>query len=387
MKRTVFLIIGSIVLLLAFSLWVYLLLFGAPKEINEAFTNLGFGNSTPIEEYNAPLEQTAQLNLDSGSLSQLTTRPVAGFTFLEGASSTQKVRYAERGTGYIYEIDLASGVENRVSGKTYLTVTRAAFSTDGQAVALTMEGEDGTSVQLEELGDRDRNHDLPSDATNLHFVSSTTVRYLVPTEEGSAGYSYDLDEMTTDKMFSIPVSDVFVWWTDTDTWIYNLPAPRLRGGLYRIENGVLILVENSGYALSAVLPRIINDIYLITAADLDQSGNLDSKLVKATGSTIDLPLVAFPEKCAFGASTLWCASTALELPRAAQSDWYKGLISFSDNLWATDTNTGRTALLDNLIDITGREIDVIDLTADSFGTNLLFKNKHDDTLWLRKLSN
>src|SRR5690606_29811942 len=108
-------------------------------------------------------------------------------------------------------------------------------------------------------------------ATNLHFMSSTTLRYLLPTEGGAAGYTYDLEEMTTDEMFFIPLSDVYVWWTDTNTWIYNKPAPRLRGGLYQIDGGGLNGVGQSGYALSAVLPRIENNTYLITAADLDRN--------------------------------------------------------------------------------------------------------------------
>lgn len=386
MKRTVFIITGSIVLLLIFSLWVYLLLFGAPKELNEAFTNLGFGNPTPIEEYDSTLEQTAQLNIAAGSLSQLTTRPVAGFAFLEGASSTERLRYAERGTGHIYEIDLTNGTESRVSSKTYLAVTDAVFSPDGQAVTLFSEGDTGLSAKLEELGERNRSHDLPARATNPHFVSSTTLHYLLPTEGGAVGYTYDLDEMTTDEIFFIPMSDVHVWWTDTNTWIHNKPAPRLRGGLYKLDNGSLTRVGQSGYTLSAVLPRDNGDTYLITAANLDQNGILTSTLATAT-SNKNLPLTAFPEKCALQASTLWCASTALEFSRETQSDWYKGLITFSDNLWTTDVATGRTVLLDNLLDATGREIDVIDLTVDSHSDFLLFKNKRDDTLWLRKLPN
>ncbi len=390
MKRTVFIIIGSIVLLLVFSLWVYLLLFGAPKEINEAFTNLGFGNPTPIEEYDPALEQTAQLNLAGGALSQLTTRPVAGFAFVENASSTQKIRYVEQGTGHVYEIDLLSGVESRVSGKTHLAVTGAVFAPDGQAVALQSETETGEAAVLEELGSRDRNHELPSAATEMQFISSTTIRYLLPSEEGAIGYSYDLNEMTTDEIFSLPLADVSAWWTDTDVWLFNAPAPRLRGGLYRIENDTLLSANPSAYALSAVLPPSGRDLFLVTAADLDRNGNLSSTLVKpATGTNLELPFVAFPDKCAFSTdlATLWCASTALELERNAQSDWYKGLVSYSDHLWTIDTNTGRTALLENLMDAAGREIDVIDLSIDQHSHYILFKNKHDDTLWLRKLAN
>lgn len=385
MRRTIFITIGSVILLLIFSVWVYLLLFGAPKEVNEAFTNLGFGSFTPIEENQESLEQTAQLNLQSGNLSQLTTRPVAGFGFIVTGSTTEKLRYAERGTGYIFEIDLISGVETRVSAKTNLGVTGAYFSTDGNAVALVSETDSGRRVNLEELGDRERSHSLPTTATNLYFSTSTELRYLTTTSEGSVGYVYNLDEMTTDELFFLPLSDVNILWGSEETLFYNLPSPSLRGGLYRINSNLTSKVGESAFAFSAIAPKSGTGTYLTTEANIEQNGNLKSS-IQTGSSTINLPFVALPEKCAlYENNKMWCASNALELGRGAQTDWYKGLIRFADLLWQVDVSTGKTVLLDNITEISGRDVDVIDLQVDRNSTYLLFKNKQDNTLWLRRL--
>lgn len=389
MKRTIFITIGSIILLLIFGVWVYLLLFGAPKEVNEAFTNLGFGSFTPIEEDQGSLEQTAQLNINNGNLSQLTTRPVAGFAFLATTgSSTEKLRYAERGTGYVFEIDLLSGVETRVSAKTHLAVTDAYFSPDGNAVVLISETDSGLEAELEELGDRERSHSLPTNATNLHFSSSTELRYLLPTSGGSTGYVYNLDEMTTDELFFLPLTDISLSWGVEETVFYNHAAPWLRGGLYRINNNELTLIGNSAYALSAEVPSNSSGVYAVSYSETNKNGNLTSILLKSASDTpTTLPIVVIPDKCAFSqaAHVLWCASNALDLGREGQNDWYKGLVAFADLLWKVEVATGKTTLLDNITEISGRDVDVIDLKTDQNDQYLLFKNKRDDTLWLRRL--
>ncbi|MCB9818846.1 hypothetical protein H6788_01565 [Candidatus Nomurabacteria bacterium] len=390
MKRTIFIISGSIVLLLVFSMWVFLLLFGTPQNIEDAFTNLGLGSDpTPItSDSNQTLEQTAQLNIDAGTLVQLTTKPVAGHRFLSGASSTtDKLLYAERGVGHIYEIDIASSVENRISAKTFLAVIDAIFSPDGKFVALVSETENGTAVTLENLED-EVDYDIPTNAKNLEFISDTELRYAVTSQSGTVGYSFDLTEITTDQIFSIPLTDIDIIWGTDETLVINKPASRLRGGLFRINGSQMSRVGESGYSLRAIASPSSNGEYILTVANLNRGGVIESRVFnETTGELRSLSILAWPEKCVFDTTTqnsLWCASSASELSRDSQSDWYKGLVTFSDLLWRVDTVSGEATLVENFVETSGRYIDVTDISIDQNGRFLLFKNKIDDSLWIKK---
>ena len=391
MKRTIFIISGSILLLIIFSIWVFLLLFGTPQNLEQAFTNLGLGGDpTPVDPNSSLiLEQTAQLNVNAGSLVQLTTKPVAGHGFItQGSSTTDKLLYAERGVGHIYEIDIATGVENRISAKTFLAVTDAVFSPDGKFVVLVSEEGGSTTAVIENL-DSDTDYKIPSNATNLEFVSDNELRYTVTNQSGTTGYSFDLTEVTTDQIFSIPLTDIDIIWRTNETLAINKPAPRLRGALFRINGNEMSRIGESGYSLTAIAQQSTSSNYILTGVNLDRGGVIESQVFnESTRELRPLSILAWPEKCVFNIATqnsLWCASSASELSRTSQSDWHKGLITFTDLLWKIDTISGEATLVENLVETSGRYIDVVDISVDREGSFLLFKNKLDDSLWIKKL--
>ena len=121
MNRKVLIGIGVVLIFIVLGVWVYLMIYGVPKNSDDVFANLGFG-SGPIDDSLPPpiTEEPTPTILDTETpdpeaLRQLTVRPVAGATiFADG--DTQYIRYAERGTGHVYEINIASGNESRISG-------------------------------------------------------------------------------------------------------------------------------------------------------------------------------------------------------------------------------------------------------------------------------
>ncbi len=389
MKRTIFIIIAGLLLLIVFLTWVYLLLFGAPRQVTDVFTNIGLSErATPITPEGAEtLARTAELNIRDGSLVQLTTRPVAGFGFVDNGSTTTHIIYAEKGTGHVYRIDIGTGVETRVSAKTFLAAAEAVFSPDGGAVVLLAEGPTGSVASLEDLRTQ-RSHDFPTAADNVSFTRPGEVRYTVVEDNGGTGYRYDLETGETDVIFSSPLKDINVLWGLEETLLYNLPAPRLNGALYRITHNGLRRIGNQIQAFSVVAPKASSGIYIQTAVD-GVTGNLRSmKLTENTGAREPLPIVALPDKCMFDSlrpEILWCGAPLDSLGRDAQNDWYKGLISFPDRLWSVNLNDQSAREEDNLAVVAGRDVDITGLSMDQFGSYLIFKNKIDDTLWFKNL--
>ena len=120
MNRPLIITIGIVILLAVISLWVYLLAYGAPQAPREVFTNLGLFNGQIEEGVTPMVEEDAgiSLALSNEPLQQISTRAIAGFGF---SSSTQgdKIRYAELGTGHIYEIDMVNATELQITLTTF----------------------------------------------------------------------------------------------------------------------------------------------------------------------------------------------------------------------------------------------------------------------------
>ena len=139
MNKQVFIIIGSVIVLILLAVWVYLLFFGTADTADDVFANLGLNGEEDTTIVVAPIVEEEQplVNMERPKLRQLTTKPVAGFNEVQHtASSTPVLYYAEMGTGHIYTINLQSGEEVRISGTTIAQANEALFSHDGATVAI-----------------------------------------------------------------------------------------------------------------------------------------------------------------------------------------------------------------------------------------------------------
>ena len=389
MKRTIFITISSLVLFTAFSLWLYLLLFGTPTEVREAFTNIGLGGreATPIEAVDNLVAEERQVNINTDTLSQLTTKAVAGFGFVTMSSSSTAILYAEKGTGYVYQINLTGGEEVRLLQKTLVSVNNAYFSPDGSAVVLVADGPEGRVAYLEELDTNKPAHQFPRAADNIDLTSSRLVKYTITSEEGTLGYSYNLDTAETNQLFETDLTDIVALWKGDDAFIYSRTAPNLRGALYQISGNFLERINSGGLSFSALVNPIFLNSRIETFFDTE-TRQLISRAESGDSNPV-LAVTALADKCAFDPTDsrrIWCASPLNRLGAEDQTDWYKGLVSLSDFLWLIDLETGEARVEEDFLANTGRQIDVLDLTIDQDGGQLLFKNKIDDTLWLKHLN-
>ena len=375
--------LGALLVLALLSIWVYLLLFGAPGEVSER-VGLGVETATTERPVVAP-DTEAQIALD-GSLQQLTTRPVAGFTLLK-SSTSRAIRYAERGTGHVYEIDLVSGTETKVSGVTTAEVIEAVFNADGSWVAVTAEEGDQEKVSLLSLIDPSLNtsHDvLPDNSHSAFFIENNLLRYLTKEAAGSVIYEQDLTTEVTALIATMPLLDVTAHWTDSALLVANRPAPMFLGNLYRLEEAGLSSWHEPAYAYTAVVSQDGRQA-LESYYDFDEEVMVSVHLDLTTGAQQTFPLVAMPGKCGFSdqaQAVIWCASS-LDLggitDRNYLTDWYKGLIRNSDALWKIDLDTGEAELVIDLYEQAGFAIDVDNLY--SAAGEILFTNKLNDTLW------
>jgi hypothetical protein len=385
MKKHTLISLGILTILAIFGLWGYLFLYGAPQAPKEVFSNLGFFG-TPAERSERTVDtltpqDATRLALGSGALEQITTKSVAGFGVATRTPNT--ILYAQQGTGHIFEIDLATGLERQVTLTTIPEVSAAVFSQSARAVALTVyEGYiPKTSIgTLTESSDQLRLSDLRDGARDVVFVDDNTVRYVVSNSKETVGYERKLVSLDEKVLFKVPVGDSVMSWAGT-IGIAPRPSQTQGGALYSIEGGILNPETPFLSGLSGFFHGTMS-VYSYTDGE--------RYLSAATNGieTIEQGIILLAEKCADEeqAGIMWCAAPLLA-ERSYLTDWYKGLITSEDYLWQVDLDAGSAVLYADFSELSSRTLDVEQLTAAPQAPFLLFRNKLDGTLWIFRTQN
>lgn len=378
MRKTLLITFGILLVLIIGAVWAYLFIFGAPKSSDDIFSNFGFGSEQAITP--PPAVVDAKVNEESPqALRQLTTRPVAGATFLDGG-----IRYMEKGTGHVYDIKFSDGNESLVSGTTIPRTTDADFATrTDRVLIITEENERQSTI----IGNLLRNGDmgsidgktLPTGAREAAWGNGgESVQYLMPSREGSMGIVFNTETNESETLFTLPLRDIEVLWGDS-TYIYTTPSGKQNGYIYSLDSGNLAYYTEGGFGLVAT--RIASG----TLQSFTTEAGMRSVVTKS-GITKELPVVMFPEKCIQNPiveQKVICAAPKITNVTTLLPDaWYKGTVSFTDTLWNIDTETNSGQFMADFLTVSGREIDVAKIGTDPEGKYIWLINKNDDTLWM-----
>jgi hypothetical protein len=392
MKNTYLIIGGGTAVLLLLAIWLYLLIYGTPKPVENFFTDFSFGGSAtndgPLEPY-VPEVPTGVIDVASTPLRQLTTKPVIGFRELPSTDADgNTMLYAEAGTGHVYSINLTTGAETRLSNITIPNAQAASFTKDGTKVAIRSGyGTQNTIELLTLAGENSATQEtlLPK-MVDFTFIDNGNILYSEYSSAGILGREYNTATGVSKTLFSVPFQSAAIVWSKdstTPTYVYTKPTAKLTGFLYRIANGVIVREQVSGGGLMA----LANDMYVVHTITTTR-GPISYVTDRATGKSNSLPIVAQPDKCAFtpdNSDMLYCGYEENKLTYDFPDNWFKGLVSFSDTLWEIDLKKGLAAKLIDTEKETGRELDSIGMNMSDQNKVLYFINKNDNTLWMYEI--
>lgn len=384
MPRYIFISIGILIIVLMFFMWGYLFLYGAPEKPKEVFSNLGFlaaketGEARTITGTLSIPKDATRLSLGSNKLEQITTRAVAGFTFLEDAPDV--LRYVERGTGHVFEIELATGLERQVSLTTIPQIVSAVFSQNGERVALSSNEGYVTKTSIGTLVEGDdalRLTTLRDGAQDINFIDRSTVTYTRTTSKTTTGYTRNLDTLIEKILFEIPLADATTHWSGEAVTMHPRPTQYFEGALYKVSGNTLSPLTNSFLGLTGF-------VYNGTPVYSYVENNVYRGGAKTLRGHTEQGIVLMKEKCVGDYSTqneLICAAPLSATAEFVES-WYKGTLRSEDFLWRTNLQSGSAELIEDLEELAGRAIDVDSITSNKTGSKLLLRNKIDDTLWI-----
>jgi hypothetical protein len=399
MKKSIFIIGGAVIIVCALvAAWVYVMFIGTPRTLPE-FALFPGGSDADITDLSATT--TTPTTPPPGEratrqLEQLTTGPVIGYRELSavGTSSDRFLVYAEAGTGHIYQINLATREEVRLSGTTIIEAASARFSSDGTYVVYRS-GFNRSGRSLVGTVDRDREQvtlrDLPDLADNVHIEGAETLFYSVRGNQAIAK-ARNLRTGATETLFTVPIADPVILWgrgVSANHIVFPKPSYLLEGFVYVQRRGARPeRLPVSGFGLSAARS---GELALISTTDLT-AGRYETTLVDLRDQSVFGGIgVYMPEKCVGSLRTsgsFWCAEGSAEVPLEFPDSWHRGDLLNADVIAELVIGTS-TTLITPLVDLeeeSGRLVDGIEYQVNELEDRLYFINRIDNTLWTYDLT-
>lgn len=323
-------------------------------------------------------------------LRQLTTEPVAGAVIFSRGGETL-VRWAERGTGHLFEIGTEESAPRRISNQTIPEIGDALWRPDGLGIIVRYAKEVAGTPSLESFyaavgaaakeGETLRASFLPRGVRTLAFSpTGNTLFYLSENGGGASGILSAPDGTKKSPLIELPVKDLNVAWASNDrVFLATRASASMVGRLFSVgtQSGTLEhLAEGKGLT---VLPNRTGTLVL-----LGKSGGGVSVFDRTRAAETPLGIQTLADKCVWGRRERTKARCAVPdvLPNTFPDAWYQGAVSTSDSFWTIDGEDGRGSILALPAEALREDFDAVNLDISPDDQYLIFQNKKDLTLWL-----
>ncbi len=341
------------------------------------FPNFGqFGNN----KNNTNIKENGSIP----TLRQISSVPTSGGVVFDTKENIV-IRYVERATGHIFETTNNSVEQNRISNTTIPSIQESTWSPDGEMVILRYLDENGLIKSFYGKVSGEKNGldgwFLSNNITDITVNKNNDIFYIQKIGNDSKGIVSNFDGTNSSVVFSSTISDWYPQWMGNSATITTKPSRNINGFLYLLRSGKYKKILSS----SGLITNINKDgsMVLFSTSDINETNlfiyNSDNKKITV------VPFRTLAKKCTWtDNSTILCASPYNRVQGVIPDDWYKGAVSFSDDIWSYNTKT-KTSKLVYDAEADNRVFDAINLTTDSEGKMLLFTNKNDLTLWALSL--
>jgi hypothetical protein len=400
-RTTTFIFSLIIIVLLLVGAWWYFFFEkgtsgGVTNQNNASSTRPGFSPLNP----STPAPQTnpeTPTGTSTGTVSEpsvakipkirkLYATPVATGIVGSSTASSTSVFFVDRGTGHVYNAEIATEKPTKLSNTTILRVYESLFDANGKNVLMRYikEGAEIVTTVYAPVREEIKAKFVSNNTSSIAISPKGDLIFtLEQTNTGSIGYISKLDGTAKAEIFNSPLREWIATWPEEGTVTLTTKANRLSpgylfflntktGGLTKILGPLNGLTTNTSRDAKKVL-------YSISVA-----GRVENRvLTVADGSNQNTLFQTLPEKCVWGnikKTSLYCAVSTEPL-KNLPDDWYKGLTKGVDQIWHLDTVTNDVYKVSNLFSETGVSIDAINLTLDPKEQGLFFINYNDLSLW------
>lgn len=361
--------------------------FGKPSDSAPRNTNSTQNNQGNSSDQNNLLINESQ---ETKGLRQLSSEPVSGATIFVQGSSTS-VRYVEKATGHIYEVDLHTSVKKRISNTTIPKIEEVAWGNNGQTLVARFMKEGTLQSRFATIASSSASttdgllnlegFDMAPNILSLMFSpKKDKIFYFTGSRLGAEGFTTNSRGEKASLVWKFPITEWVVEWQQNDTInLTTKSSNNLPGSMYEIslKNGSFTPILSGIAGLST---KINSDGSKILYSESSRQ-SLELKLLnKISGSTSKIPLATLAEKCSWQNKKIVVCGVPSNLSGNLPDSWYQGKVSFSDTLWRIDTDH---LITENLINSSDQEsFDIQDIKIGQDEKNIIFTNKKDGSLWV-----
>jgi hypothetical protein len=310
------------------------------------------------------------------------------------------VRYVARATGNIYETFVDKINEQRFSSTVIPQIYDAYFNSNAQSLVMRYLNTDGMTIETfagslpkEVLSTvPSENNTLKGDlfSEGISDISlspdKAKIFYLSQGTGSVSGITSGILGDGKSEVFGSPFTE---WLSDWPSASMITLTTKPSGGL----PGYMYAFDPAKQNLHKILSNI-NGLTTLTSPDgksiLYGNDNLslgDYNMTSKNATTLSVRTM--PEKCVWSSKSdaLYCAVPKSIGNGLYPDDWYKGEVSFSDQIWKINVADGTASMLIDPISVPGgEEIDGTKLSLDKDENYLFFVNKKDSFLWELELN-
>lgn len=359
--------------------------FGEPGDIREAVRTqreLDRGRRTGI------FSPEARLRL-------LSEEPVSGATSIM-IDEKEIVRFNERETGHVFDIDLENLEKERISNTTIPRIHKSLWTADGESVILRYLDEDNRTIKtyvanLEESAEEPREGEtpfrldgefLPDNITELVLSPDRSrIFWLTETPRGATGTISNPDGTRATTLITTPFSEWLPQWAMSGALSLTTKASGYaRGFLYNVSIARPSLERVVGNVSGLTTNMSPDGEYALYSEGRENS--LSTFLFNTrTKETVRLTIRTIPEKCVWTEEFAYCG-IPLEVPRGMYPDfWYQGRVLFTDEIFSINLENGRATRVYAPAYSDRESIDIYRPFISTSGNYLVFNNKRDMSLW------
>jgi hypothetical protein len=327
--------------------------------------------------------QTGEVPKEKPKLTQLTDVPIAGLKALERG----RVRYAEKGTGHIYEVGGDGSDKIRISNTTIPRVFQTTWSAKGDYVIFDILTEDQKAQHfLASLtGTTTEGIFLPEDIQIGGFSAVNQVAYFAELGDRYAVVIADIKNQKPKEVYSSPFRDFLLKWPAADIIsLATRPSGTIDGYLYKLDLKQNIFSKITG-GINGLEALWSPDAQRILISGLnDNTGETFVFAINQKGENIVDLAKSLTAKCAwsmYDKLAVYCAIPESFPPALYPDDWYKGKVSFNDSIQKIYLSATSTEIL-----LPAQNFDIEEMALDKKDEFLFFVNKNDETLWGLRLN-
>lgn len=386
---------------------------GAPITVGDFLHTNPFGanDSSSTTTQASPVQTTATetSTADSGAnpsakifsnqnLRQISSVPVSGAVFVKN-KNIQSVRFIERATGRVYETSLPSFETKRLTNTTIPKIYEAYWTEAGNSFVGRYLSDDNETVKnfsakiisaVTSTGSGTlKSSPISAEINSLAISpSGTKIFSIQPAGNGVSGVISNPDSTKATSIFDSPASEWLAFWPKSDTIILaTKPSASSMGYSFSLNATTGKLSSLVGATGLTVLPS--PDASKILYSETNQGVPFMSIYTAKTASSVSLSNAGLPEKCVWTSDSarIYCGISATIKKSAYPDNWYKGVVSFEDDVYEISPKTGIGRKIGDLKSLaSSQKIDIQNPQISPDGNYFIFTNKNDLTLWVLKIS-